>query len=53
MTTPEESGPAPGPHEAYLTATAAANEMLQTADTRLQTSAPQPLCMRNSRRRMP
>ena len=34
MTTPEESGPPPGPHEAYLTATAAANEMLQTADKR-------------------
>jgi hypothetical protein len=34
MTTPEESGPSRGPREAYLTATAAANEMLQTADKR-------------------
>ena len=34
MTEPEERGPSPGPHEAYLTATAAANEMLQTADKR-------------------
>jgi hypothetical protein len=34
MTTPEESGPSPGPHELYLTATAAVNEMLQTADKR-------------------
>lgn len=34
MITPEESGPAQGPHEAYLTATAAADEMLKTADQR-------------------
>ena len=34
MTSPEEGGPVAGPHEAYLTATAAANEMLQTADKR-------------------
>jgi hypothetical protein len=34
MTIPEESGQPPGPREAYLTATAAANEMLQTADKR-------------------
>ena len=34
MTTREESGPPPSPHDAYTTATAAANEMLQTADKR-------------------
>ena len=34
MTTPEESGPPANPHEAYMTATAAANEMLQAADKR-------------------
>jgi hypothetical protein len=34
MTTPEQSGPPPGPREAYLTATAAATEMLKTADQR-------------------
>jgi hypothetical protein len=34
MTTPEQSGPPLGPHEAYLTATAAATEMLKTADHR-------------------
>ena len=34
MTTPEESRPSRGPHEAYLVATAAANEMLETADQR-------------------
>jgi hypothetical protein len=34
MTTPEGSGPPPRPHEAYMTATAAAAEMLKTADKR-------------------
>jgi hypothetical protein len=34
MTSPEESGPPRGPHEEYLTATAAAKEMLKTADKR-------------------
>ncbi len=34
MTSPDESGSPAGPHEEYLAATAAAKEMLKTADKR-------------------